>query len=212
MADRLRTGIAAIDDELGGLPDASLVQLYGPPASGKTTLGLALAGAMAPAALVLPERPHPTRIRQVLGERIERVLIARPEDLEEQDEAVDRAARLLADGRIHTCLLDSLTFLYRFERLSSTEALQTLFGQMRKLRNAARSSGAVALVTNQVRGGPEGWQAIGGPALAHASDAIVSLAVLEGDWRRLRLEKHPFSPSGAAADVRLTDEGVASVV
>lgn len=209
MASTLATGIEAFDRTLDGLPAGSLVHVYGPPAAGKTTLTLALARELTPAALVLPERPHARRIADVLGAAADRTLIARPEGFEAQARAVERACELLERGRVRYVGLDSLTFLYRFERLSATDALQALFDQLGRLRSAARDGEAIAAFTNQVRGGPDGWQAIGGPAIAHASDVIVSLEVLQGPRRRLRVEKHPYKPAGRAVDAEIIDEGFA---
>lgn len=203
------TGVRQIDDAIEGLPAGALVQAYGPPAAGKTSLALQLAREQAPAALVLPEQPLPERMAAVLGEAVDDALVARPATFDAQANAVQRGARLLSEGRVGCLVLDSLTYLYRFEQLSATDALQALFDQVRRMRQAARASGGIAVVTNQVRRDREGFQALGGPALAHASDVILSLSPLEGAWRSIRLEKHPSRPSGTVWEAKITGTGLA---
>lgn len=200
--------VGALAGLLEALPDGALVQLHGPPAAGKTSLALTVARERSPACLVLPEQPLPERMGAVLGPAAEETLVARPTGFDEQAAAVERGCQLLADGRTTCLVLDSLTYLYRFERLSATDALQALFDQVRRMRQAARAGDGLAVFTNQVRGGPDGWTALGGPALAHASDVIVELSPLEGDWRVARLETHPSRPAGAVWELELTDTGV----
>lgn len=208
MTATLTTGIDPVDAD-GGLPAGCLVHAYGPPAAGKTTLALVLAREQAPSALVLPEQPLEARMADVLGDALARVLVTRPGGYDEQAEAVQAAAELLREGRVGCVVLDSLTFLYRFERMSETEALQGLFDQVRRLRAAARASDGLAVVTNQVRGAPDGYAPLGGPALAHAADVELELTRLEGAWRAIRLEKHPRRASGACWEVRIADDGLA---
>jgi len=208
MAGTLATGIDPLDED-GGLPAGSLVHVHGPPAAGKTTLGLVLARERAPSALVLPEQPLETRMADVLGDAMDRVLVARPEGYDGQAQAVETAAGMLRSGRVGCVVVDSLTFLYRFERLSDTEALQGLFDQVRRLRAAARAGDGLAVVTNQVRGAGDGYAPLGGPALGHAADVELALEPLEGTWRGLRLAKHPSRPSGAFWEVRIGDDGLA---
>lgn len=198
-----------LEDALDGLPAGTLVQVYGPPAAGKTSLALTVAARQPPSALVLPEAPLPERIEAILAGSAQRALVARPDDFQAQAQAVQRASDLLAKGQVASLVLDSLTFLYRFEQRSSTDALQALFDQVRRMRQAARASSGIALFTNQVRGTPEGWQALGGPAMAHASDVILSMRLMEGSWRSLHLEKHPTAPSGAAWEVKIGADGLA---
>lgn len=203
------SGIEPIDESWGGLPAGSLVQVHGPSGAGKTTIGLSLARVTRPAALILPERPHVSRLRAILGDRRDGLLVARPTDMGDQDEAVDRACGLLEQGKVQAVVLDSLTYLYRFEQMASTDALRRVLVQLHRLRAGARDGGGVALVTNQVRGKGGRHRPLGGPAVEHASDVILALQVLDGPWRRLRVEKHPSRPSGATWDVRVDDTGLA---
>ncbi len=210
MDAALACGIEPIDDAWGGLPPGSLVQVHGPSGAGKTTVGLTLARTVRPAALILPERPHVSRLRAVLGDRRDGLLVARPADMAGQGEAVQRAASLLGQGKVRAVLLDSLTYLYRFEQMASTDALRQVLRQLHRLRAGARDGGGVALVTNQVRGKGGRHRPLGGPAVEHASDVILALEMLDGPWRRLRVEKHPARPAGAAWDLRVDDTGLAS--
>lgn len=204
------SGIGPLDEAWGGLPPGSLIQVHGPSGAGKTTLGLTLARTVRPAALILPERPHISRLRAILGDQRDGLLVARPADMDGQDRAVQRAAALLEQGKVRAVVLDSLTYLYRFEQMASTDALRRVLLQLHRLRAAARDGGGLALVTNQVRGKGGRPRPLGGPAVEHASDVILALEILDGAWRRLRAEKHPSRPSGAAWDVRVDDTGLDS--
>lgn len=208
MSDTLATGIEPLDEEMGGLPTGTLTQVYGPAGAGKSSAALTLARAAPPCCLVLAERLHRRRVADVIEPVAGRVLVSRPGDLDEQAEALERACRLLADGRVRSVVLDSLTFLYRFVRGSSTDALGRLFDQLGQLHQAAREGEGLAVFTNQVRGGKEGPQPIGGPGVRHVSDVILALHEREGAWRRLELVKHPFEPAGATFDVKITREGL----
>lgn len=201
------TGISPLDQALGGLPSGSLTQLYGPSGAGKTTAAAVVARARAPAAMVLPEAPHRGRLAELLGDGARRVVVARPSSLAEQTGAVVRAARLLEAGRVNVVVLDSLTFLYRFEALAGLEALRELYAQLGALHKAVRASGGLALFTNQVSGGPGERRPVGGAAIEHASDVVLSIEPLEGTWRRLRVEKHPVRAAGEAFDVRIGPRG-----
>lgn len=208
MAHTVSTGIQPLDDRIGGLPEASLVQVHGPAGSGKSSLALTVAREARPSCLVLAERLHRHRVTTVLQSGADRVLVARPRDLDEQDEAVGKACKLLARSRIEVVVLDSLTFLYRFTRGSSKEALSRLFDQLGRMHDAARKGGGVALFTNQVRGTGDDRRPIGGPGVRHVSDVILALEPSEGAWRTLRVEKHPYEAAGARVDVKITQRGI----
>lgn len=207
MASTIATGIEPLDERLGGLPSASLVQVYGPAGSGKSSLALTIARNVRPCCLVLSERLHRRRVADVIEPVADEVLVARPGSLDEQDEALEKASELLAAGRVRSVVLDSLTFLYRFACGSSTTALSRLFDEMGWLHDAAREGDGLALVTNQVRDGNDP-RPIGGPGVRHVSDVILALHRSEGAWRRLSLDKHPFEAAGCSFDVKITREGL----
>jgi RecA/RadA recombinase len=206
VADAIATGIEPLDERLGGLPAGTLTQVYGPAGSGKSSLALTVAREATPCCLVLAERLHRRRVAEVIEPVAERVLVARPGDLDAQDEALAKASDLLAAGRVRSVVLDSLTFLYRFARSSSTEALSRLFDELGWLHEAAREGEGIAVVTNQVRKEADP-KPIGGPGVRHVSDVILSLGDSEGAWRRLTLEKHPFE-GGCTFDVKITRDGL----
>lgn len=208
MSRTLATGIEALDERLGGLPTSTLAQVYGPAGTGKSSLALTLARHVTPCCLVLAERLHRRRVAEVIEPAAEEVLVARPGDLDAQEEALQRACKLLAAGRVRSVVLDSLTFLYRFTQGASTDALGRLFDQLGWLHDAAREGDGLAAFTNQVRGGSQGPQPIGGPGVRHVSDVILALEPSEGAWRRLELVKHPFEPAGARMDVKITRDGL----
>ncbi len=208
MPGTIATGIQAFDEQVGGLPTGTLVQVYGPAGSGKSSLALTLARHITPCCLVLAERLHRQRVADVISHVAQQVLVARPSDLDAQDEALERACGLLEAGRVQGLVLDSLTFLYRFTTGASKAALSRLFDELGAMHQAARAGEGTAVFTNQVRGGPNGQQPIGGPGVRHVSDVILSLETSEGAWRRLTLEKHPFMGAGRTFDIKITTNGI----
>lgn len=208
MSQTLQTGVRALDEGIGGLPEATLAQVHGPAGSGKSSLALTLARSTAPACLVLAERLHRRRVAEVIEPVAERVLVARPGNLDEQAQALERGCRLLSSGRVQAVILDSLTFLYRFVQGSSTDALSRLFDQLGRLHRAAREGGGLAVFTNQVRGTGDDRRPIGGPGVRHVSDVILGLEPSDGAWRELELLKHPFEPAGRRFEAKVSRRGL----
>jgi DNA repair protein RadB len=223
--DRLATGVPALDALLGGgfEPD-SVTELYGEGGSGKSVLGLHLAGRVALEGrwvlYVDTEGLSLERLEGASGPRFEevlkRLLIARPRSLPEQDGAVATAAALAREGRrpVGLIVVDSLAFYYRVATAGedADEGRASLLGELAELVDASAAAHVPTLFTNQVwRNQRDGTlEPLGGSFVNHAAKTILRLDRGPEDRRRAVLVKHRSRPEGSAP-FRITATGIAAV-
>ena len=223
---KVPTGCAALDDLLsGGFERGATTQLYGPPAAGKTNIGLSAAIEVAAtggsALYVDTEGLSADRMNQIISARAEdadetaeviasRIMISEAHDFAEQQEAV-RDADGVASG-LELIVLDSATGFYRLERHDDDEGetLRNVGRQITQLLSLARKYDLAVVFTNQVFTDPDSGQskALGGHTLDHWSGAIVRVERFRGGNRRATLEKHRSLPAGESARFQITDAGI----
>ncbi|RJT06732.1 DNA repair and recombination protein RadB [Halococcus sp. IIIV-5B] len=227
MSDPIPTGCPPLDDLLGGgLPRGTVTQVYGPPAAGKTNLGLSAAIETAVAGetsyYIDTEGLSVDRFEQLARARSDdvetlssRIVIAEALDFEEQEEAV-RDAEELAE-RASLIVLDSATGFYRLERTANDdgEALRRVGRQVTHLLSLARRYDLAVLVTNQVFADPESEsgrpRGLGGNTLAHLTGVILRFERFRAGNRRATLEKHAAKPAGDTARFAITGAGLEAV-
>jgi recombination protein RecA len=174
----LPTGFPSLDSALGigGLPRGRIVEVFGPPSCGKTTLALRVAArAQADGATVAwidADRAFDARYAASSGVILDTLILARPGHAEE---ALEIARRLAASGAVDLMIVDSAAALVpRLELESqigqSGPGLQArvVGSGLRMLAAAAARSGCAALFLNQTRSRSEYGGAAasaGGPAL-----------------------------------------------
>jgi DNA repair protein RadB len=220
------TGCQPVDDLLaGGFERGAVTQLYGPPASGKTTLALSAAVEVAAggdsALFVDTEGLSLDRFEQMARARVgedavetlaSRLVVSEALDFDEQEEAVRDAADLAAS--LELIVLDSATGFYRLERTEREEgdALRAVARQVTHLLGLARRHDLAVVITNQVFTDPDGDRArpLGGHTLTHWSGAVLRLERFRGGNRRATLEKHRSAPAGESARFRITEAGLES--
>ena len=226
MSEYVSTGCGPIDDLLGGgLERGAVTQVYGPPAAGKTNLGLSAAlevAAGGDAALYIDtEGLSADRLRQIAagcaagtGQTVDdlagRLIVSEVLDYDEQTEAVQDAAEFAAE--VELIVLDSATGFYRLRRTDEDggETLRDVARQITHLLSLARKHDIAVLFTNQVFTDPDSDRstALGGHTLNHWSGAILRLDRYRGGNRRATLEKHRAKPAGDTAQFSITDEGL----
>lgn len=227
MSEPVPTGCTPVDDLLGGgFERGAVTQMYGPPASGKTTLALSAAvevGATGDSALFIDTEGLSLDRFEQLGrgrvgeEAVEglasRLIVSEALDFEEQEEAVKDAADIA--GSVDLIVLDSATGFYRLERTEREEgdALRAVARQVTHLLGLARRHDLAVVITNQVFTDPDSDRArpLGGHTLTHWSGAVLRLERFRGGNRRITLEKHRSAPAGESARFRITEEGLAAV-
>ncbi len=213
-------------DELleGGLARASITQVYGPPASGKTTLAMSSAVSVAndggEALYIDTEGLSLERLEQIvaavdpdpeLSDVLDRIKVSRAHDFDEQAARI-REAATMADG-VDLIVLDSATGLYRVEQGEETDegqALDRLGDQLAFLLSLARRYTLSVLITNQVFTDPdeEAIRPLGGETLAHWSETILRLDRFRGGRRRVTLQEFNGEPADESIMVELTDAGL----
>ncbi|HUU83038.1 MAG TPA: recombinase RecA [Phycisphaerae bacterium] len=198
--DGLSTGALSLDLALGGngLPRGRVVELFGPEASGKTTLALhAVACAQQQdgvAAFIDAEHAlDPTWARKC-GVNLEKLLVSQPNSGEE---ALEIAEMLIRSGSVEVIVVDSVAALIPRAEIEGQMgdqhvALQArlLSQAMRKLTAAISKTRTVVIFINQIRmrigvmfGNPETTP--GGRALKFYSSVRLDIrrisAIKEGD-------------------------------
>lgn len=189
------TGSIALDLALGigGFPKGRIIEIYGPEASGKTTICLHVVAEVqkkgGSAAFIDAEHAlDPVRARSI-GVNLDELLISQPDTGEQ---AFEIAETLIRSGAIDVIIIDSVAALVpraeiEGEMGDAVMGLQArLMSQaMRKLTGAISKSKTVVIFTNQLRqkigvmfGNPE--TTTGGMALKFY--ASIRLDVRKTDW------------------------------
>lgn len=230
--DILPTGILPLDTALGvgGIPKGRIVEVFGPEASGKTTLCLSLiaqtqkAGGVA--AFIDAEHALDPAWAQVLGVKLEDLLISQPDTGEQ---ALEIAEALIRSGGVDLVIVDSVAALVpraeiEGEMGESQMGLQArLMSQaLRKLTGIISKSKTTIVFTNQIRhkigimfGNPETTP--GGLALKFYCSVRMDVRKIEtlkknnavyGSRVRVKIVKNKVAPPFKEAEIVITAEGV----
>ena len=220
--ERQTSGDPALDNLLGGgLEARTITQLYGEPASGKSTLCLIAAVATLraghPVVYIDSEGFSIERFRQIAGEDTEkiadRLFLFEPLDFEHQAIVISEAEKVLKVHKPRLLIMDSATALYRTDLEKGRDAIQSLTKQMIHLLGYAKRYEIPVIITNQVYmdTSRNTWYGLGGYALEHISKVIIRLEKAESPGqRRARLVKHRSRPEGATFEYEITENGIRS--
>ncbi len=212
------TGILSLDLALGvgGVPRGRVVEIFGPEASGKTTLALSIAAEAQKrdgfAAMIDAEHAFDPVFAEKLGVKIKDLYVSQP-DYGEQ--ALEIAETLVRSGAIDVVIIDSVAALVpkaeiEGEMGEAQIGLQArLMSQaLRKLTAAISKSKSIVIFINQIRhkigvmyGSPE--TTTGGLALKfyaslrleiRKSDAIKDGDEIIGSWVKVKVAKNKVAP------------------
>lgn len=222
--DVIPTGALALDIALGvgGLPRGRIIEIYGPEASGKTTICLhviAEAQRMGGTAAFIDAEHALDPVRaEAIGINLEDLLIAQPDTGEQ---ALEIAETLIRSGGVDVLVIDSVAALVpkaeiEGEMGDSVMGLQArLMSQaMRKLTGAVSKSKTVLIFTNQLRmkigvmfGNPETTP--GGQALKFYSSVRIDMRKIGniqesdkiiGSQHRAKVVKNKVAPPFRVAE------------
>lgn len=229
MTDPVPTGCTPVDKLLGGGFERGVVtQVYGPPAAGKTNIGLAAAVSVAVkgdrALYIDTEGLSIERFRDMItgqaGDPVEtvasRIVISEAFDFDEQQETVRDAEEFAEE--VELIVLDSATGFYRIERGTESveqtgDTLRHVADQVTHLLSLARKHDIAVVLTNQVFTDPETDRArpLGGYTLEHWTGTVLRVDRFRGGKRRATLEKHRSKAAGETTTFSITDAGIEAV-
>ena len=219
--DKRSSGNAAFDKLLGGgFEVRTITQLYGEPASGKSTLCIIAAVSCLRAghsvAYIDSEGFSIERFRQIAGDDTEKLadklFLFEPIDFEHQGQVIGEVEKVLKTHKPQLLIMDSATALYRTDLDKGRDAIQVLTRQMIYLLGYAKRYEIPVIITNQVYmdTGKNTWYGLGGFALEHISKVIVRVEKTgTTGYRRARLVKHRSQPEGASFEFEIVNDGIA---
>ena len=206
------TGSLKLDEALGiyGLPLGRIVEIYGPEASGKTTLTMHVVANAQEMGLVCAfidaEHAFDPVYGENLGIDLETLLFAQPDSGEE---ALQMAINLAASGKVHVIIIDSVAALtpqaeLEGEMTDNQVGLQArlMSKACRKLTGIAKNNNVLVVFINQIR--MKIGVMFGSPETTPGGNALKFYSSVRMDIRRIgAVKKGDNDPTGNRTRVKV---------
>lgn len=215
--DVIPTGSIAVDLALGvgGLPRGRITEIYGPEASGKTTLALSVIAEAqkkgGQAAFVDAEHALDPKWAEILGVNLDDLLMSQPDTGEQ---ALEITETLIRSGALDVIVVDSVAALVPRAELEG-EMGDAVMGMqarlmsqaLRKLTGAISKSKTVLIFTNQLR--QKIGVMFGNPEVTPGGLALKFYASVRIDVRRIEVLKDGEKIVGSRHRARIVKNKVA---
>ena len=197
---------SAIDSILPSITQDTITTVYGPPASGKTTLMLqyTLEAIQQGKKVIYVDTEGGFSVERLyqLGAKeddLSSIIHFTPKSFEEQQRTILQLNRQIKnDKNIGLIIIDSLVMLYRLKLGDAPQKINTELGeQLRMLTELSRNFNIAIIATNQMYQDFETRETkmVGGNVIHYWSKTIVELTS-EGLDKKAILKKHKFIESG----------------
>jgi len=215
--EALPTGSIALDLALGvgGIPRGRIVEIYGPEASGKTTIALSIIAEAqrrgGQCAFVDAEHALDPAWAEVIGVQLDDLLMSQPDTGEQ---ALEITETLIRSGAIDVIVVDSVAALVPRAELEG-EMGDAVMGMqarlmsqaLRKLTGAISKSKTILIFTNQIR--QKIGVMFGNPETTTGGNALKFYASVRLDIRRIAAIKEGNDVIGNRTKVKIVKSKVA---
>lgn len=189
----ISTGSLVLDSiSGGGFPKGRIIEIYGPEASGKTSIALTAVGNVqrdgGTAVFIDLENALDPRYAKKLGVKVDELFIAQPDHAEQ---ALDLIENLVNTGNVDLIVLDSVAALVPKQELEGSAedvtiglVARLLSKSLKKLVASANRNKTTVIFINQVRDKIGGFSPYGTPETTSGGRALKFFASQRIDVRR----------------------------